>query len=308
MFSEKIIFMGTPNISSIYLQTLINNNFNIIAAFTQPPRKKSRGLSIQESSVHKLANLHKINIFTPTDLNNYKIQRKFEELNPELIIVMGYGLKLPNYLLDLPKFGCINIHVSLLPRWRGASPIEHSLMYGDTKTGITIFKLVEKMDAGPIIASKSINIDKSIIKDFLIKKLNLLGTDLLISVLPKIINKKINLKYQNNSKATYAIKISTEMRKLNFYDDVTMIDNKIRAFSHKPACWFFYNNERIKIIESSYSLGEFNASTILNDEFHIGCKNGKICPRIIQIEGKKPMDIKHFLRGFKFTVGSKINA
>ena len=308
MNNKKIIFMGTPEIATIYLKVLVEINCNIIASYSQPPRKQGRGMVLQKSPVHKYALSKNLNIFTPNNFNNEETKNKILNLKPDLIVLMGYGLKLPKYVLDLPLFGCINIHVSLLPCWRGAAPIEHALMNGDEESGITIFKLVEEMDAGPIIASKSIHLDSFINKDELTNKINLLGPKLLTSILPKKFDKKINYKNQDHGKATYAYKISTDLRKLNFYKKAEEVHNKIRAFANQPGAWFYFNNERIKIIRSSFEEGTWEPSTIINNQFHIGCNNGKICPEIIQKEGKKPMVLEDFLRGFDFIVGSKINA
>ena len=299
--------MGTPEISSIYLQSLIEAKHNIIGVFSQPAKKKGRGMSIQESPVHKIALLNNINIFTPIDLNSDLTKKDFQDLQPDLIIVMGYGIKLPTYLLHLPDLGCINVHLSLLPRWRGAAPIEHALLNGDQQTGISIFRLVEKMDTGPIIAKKTILIDEDINKEILTNKLNLQGTKLLNSILPYIFNKNITYKKQDENKITYAHKISTEMRKLSFNKDVELIHNKIKAFSPNPCAWFFYNNERFKIIKSNFAKGDWKTSYILNDQFHIGCKDGKVCPEIIQREGKKALHLDDFLKGFDFIVGTKVN-
>ena len=307
MSNKKIIFMGSPQIASIYLDSLMKNKYNVIAAYSQPPKKKGRGMKMQQSAVHQLASLNDIDIFTPSDfLQDYE-KKNLEKLNPDLIIVMAYGLKLPKFVLDLPRLGCINIHVSLLPRWRGAAPIEHALLNGDKKTGISIFKLVEEMDAGPIIINESIEISNNINKDKLIEQLNILGTKLLNSVLPNILNEKITYKKQDENKITHAPKISTDMRKLDFNQTIEIIHNKIRAFATKPSAWFFYNNERIKIIDAIFVKGEWKSSTVINNLFHIGCKDGKICPTIIQREGKKPMKLEEFLRGFVFEVDTKIN-
>lgn len=299
--------MGTPEIASIYLQSLIDSKNNIIAVFSQPPRKKGRGMQLQKTPVHKLAILNGINAFTPTNLNSEKVKKNINDLKPDLIIVMGYGLKLNKFILQLPSFGCINIHVSLLPRWRGASPIEYAIMNGDKKTGITIFKLIEEMDAGPIIATDSILIDCNENKEDLTERLNILGLKLLDSILPNIFNKKINYKIQDKNKITYANKISTKNRKLDFNENIGTISNKIRAFSPKPSAWFIYKNERIKIIKSKVVTGVWKPNVILNENFDIGCRDGKICPEIIQREGKKPMYINDFLRGFNFNIGDKIN-
>ena len=299
--------MGSPQIASIYLDSLMKNKYNVIAAYSQAPKKKGRGMKVQQSAVHQLALLNDIDIFTPSDFLQDHEKKNLEKLNPDLIIVMAYGLKLPKFVLDFPRLGCINIHVSLLPRWRGAAPIEHALLNGDKKTGISIFKLVEEMDAGPIIINETIEISNNINKDKLIEQLNILGTKLLNSILPNILNEKITYKNQDENKITYAPKISTDMRKLDFNQTIEIIHNKIRAFASKPSAWFFYNNERIKIIDAIFVKGEWKSSTVINNLFHIGCKDGKICPTIIQREGKKPMKLEEFLRGFVFDVDTKIN-
>jgi len=300
--------MGTPEISSVYLKSLIDLKQNIVAVYSQPARKKGRGMHMQESPVQIIAKTNSIKTLTPIEFFSKISKKEIEELNPDLIIVMGYGLMLPQHILQLPTLGCVNIHVSLLPRWRGASPIEHALLNGDEKTGVTIFKLVQEMDAGPILAEDVISIDQHINKKELTEKLNKLGTDLLMSVLPKIFSENILSSPQDDSKVTYAHKISSSMRQLDFNNEVQTVYNKIRAFSPQPSAWFVFNNERIKIIKSLFIEGEFEASIILNTQFHIGCKNGKICPQVLQREGRKPLQIEDFLRGFEFIVGTKIHA
>ena len=307
MSNNKIIFMGTPKIASIYLDSLIKNKYNVIAVYSQPPRKKGRGMKVVESEVNLLASLNNIQTFTPSGFSDDHARQDLKKLNPDLIIVMGYGIKLPKFVLDLPNLGCINIHVSLLPRWRGAAPIEYALLNGDKKTGISIFKLNEEMDAGPIIVCESIKIDKNINKDELTDKLNTLGTKLLNSILPVILSGKILFSNQQKNDATYASKISTNMRRLDFDQTIEIIHNKIRAFAYKPSAWFLYKNERIKIIEADFIKGDWESSKILNDKFHIGCRDGKMCPTIIQREGKKPMKLDEFLRGFIFEINLKIN-
>tara|TARA_B110000116_G_scaffold270722_1_gene289525 strand:- start:3179 stop:4105 length:927 start_codon:yes stop_codon:yes gene_type:complete len=307
MHDQKIVFMGTPEIASIYLNSLIRQKYNIIATYTQPPKKKGRGMKIEESAVHRLASSNNIPVFSPSNFFDDNEKHNLEKLKPDLIIVMAYGLKLPKFILKLPRLGCINIHVSLLPRWRGASPIEHALLNGDKKTGISIFKLVEEMDAGPIIIDESIEISNNINKDQLIEKLNNTGVQLINSILPNIFNNKITYVDQNHDLKTYAPKISSSMRKLDFNQSIDNLHNKIRAFSFKPSAWFFYKQERIKIIEADFIKGEWEPSLVINDLFHIGCKDGKMCPKIIQREGKKPMKLEEFLRGFIFEVNSKIN-
>ena len=308
MFEQKIVFMGSADISREYLRSLFENKYNIIAVYTQPPRKKNRGMEVTKSPVQLYAEDNNIRIHHPNNLQLPDDLSALKDLKPDIVVVMGYGILIPSILLNIPKFGFINIHVSLLPRWRGASPIEHSIINGDKETGISIFQLEEKLDTGPILNSASIKIEDSFSKHDLILRLNKLGTSLLNETLPKIFNKTVLMKEQDDSKATYAKKLTSESRKINFNDNVTNVYNHIRAFSPKPSAWFMHNNQRINILKCSMDICKSESSKILNAKFHIGCKNGKIIPQIIQREGKKTMKINEFLKGYKFEVNQKINA
>jgi len=307
MSDKKIIFMGTPLIAANYLNSLINNKYKVVSVFTQPPRKRNRGMKVQSSPVHELANHNNIKVNFPTRLDEEAFDL-IKSYKPDLIIVMAYGLLIPTKILNFPQYGCINIHVSLLPRWRGASPIEHTLLNGDTETGITIIKLIEKLDAGPILVQKKIPVVENINKDDLSDKLTQLGSDLLIDILPKLFADKIVMQDQNNKEATYAQKINSQMRKINFNLSTREVLNQIRAYAINPGAWFIYNNERIKIISASIQSNKGNPSTILNKQFELGCLDGSILPSYLQREGKKIMYIEDFLRGFSFTVGDSLNA
>ena len=307
MQDKKIIFMGTPSIAGEYLNTLITNNIKVEAVFTQPPKRKSRGMKLSISDVHLIADKNKINVFHPQVFDAVTIN-SINNINPDLIIVMAYGKILPKEVLELPKYGCINIHVSILPRWRGAAPIEHTLMNGDVKTGISIIKLVEKLDAGPIITQDTFPIPTDYNKLKLSNFLTSMGKNLLIKTLPKIFNNEIVLKIQNENNATYANKITPEIRKINFNNSVKNVINHIRAHAPKPGAWFYLNKQRIKIIEAKPGTAIGKASTILNEKFEIGCNDGSIKPLIIQKEGKKVITISEFLRGFEFKTDNRINA
>ena len=307
MKNSKIIFMGTPDIAEKYFQSLLSSNYNIVGVYTQPPKKKDRGLKLIKSPVHVSALKKNIPVFCPENFSYQNEIDKFKELNPDLVVVMAYGKIIPKKILSLSNYGFINIHLSLLPRWRGASPVEHAILYGDDTTGVTIFKLVEKLDEGPIIDVKTIKIEKEISKQGLLDQLNELGIELLNKIIPDYINNKISLKIQDNSKATYAKKILNEDRKINFNQNVVNVFNHIRAFSPKPAAWFLLKNERIKIINCHYKLCDSKSSIITNENFHIGCEGGEIIPKLIQREGKKPMKIDEFLKGFKFELFEKLN-
>ncbi len=307
MRQERIVFMGTPEISKVYLQSLIDHQYNIIATYTQPPRKQGRGMLIKKSPVHTLSLEYNIPVYHPKNLASFESTNEIKKLKPDLVVIMGYGLLLPKSILQIPHYGCINIHASLLPKWRGAAPIEHAILNGDEITGVSIFLLEEKLDAGPIIATQEININKNINKGNLTSELNILGTLLLINTLPDLLDKKISLQKQDETYATYAKKITPELRRINFNNEINTVYNQIKAFAPKPSACFTVNNERFNIIKCLMKTCEAETSTIINRQFHIGCKNGIIIPEIIQREGKKSMKIGEFLKGFAFEVGQKIN-
>jgi methionyl-tRNA formyltransferase len=307
MKDKKIIFMGTPDIAAQHLNVLFKKNLNIVGVFTQPPRKKNRGMRIEKSEVHQIAEKNNIEVFYPTSIDVTVIE-KVKSLEPDLIIVIAYGIILPSKFLNIPKYGCINIHVSLLPRWRGAAPIEHALLAGDEKTGISVISISPKLDAGDILMQESFAIDKDINSDDLTINLTNLGKKTLMETLPLLFENKLIRKKQDESKVTYANKFLSEDRKINFYNSTDDVFNHIRAHGPKPGSWFTYKGERIKIIKAKKinELGE--SSTILNKDFMIACKNGAILPEFIQREGKKVVSLDDFLRGFTFSIQDKLNA
>tara|TARA_Y100001970_G_scaffold288916_1_gene417701 strand:+ start:9368 stop:10291 length:924 start_codon:yes stop_codon:yes gene_type:complete len=306
MNKKNIIFMGTPSIAANYLDVLINNKYNIVSVFTQPHRKKNRGMKTLSTPVEELAIQNNIKVHTPNKLDNESLDL-IKSYKPDLVIVMAYGLIIPSKFLEVPLFGFINIHLSLLPRWRGASPIEHTLLYGDKNSGISIIKLNDKLDAGPVLIQKKISIENYHNKKDLINILNATGCDLLIDTIPKILKDNIKFQIQNEKYATYAHKLNSESRRINFDHKAFYNINKIRAFSPHPASWFTYKNERIKIISAILKNDSGNPGTILDKNFSLCCLDGSIAPTYLQREGKKIMQIDEFLRGFSFKVGDTLN-
>ena len=307
MKDKKIIFMGTPDIAAQHLNVLFKKNLNIVGVFTQPPRKKNRGMRIEKSEVHQIAEKNNIEVFYPTSIDVTVIE-KVKSLEPDLIIVIAYGIILPLKFLNIPKYGCINIHVSLLPRWRGAAPIEHALLAGDEKTGISVISISPKLDAGDILMQESFAIDKDINSDDLTINLTNLGKKTLMETLPLLFENKLIRKKQDESKVTYANKFISEDRKINFYNSSDDVYNHIRAHGPKPGSWFTYRGERIKIIKAKKINELGKSSTILNKDFMIACKDGAILPMFIQREGKKVVSLNDFVRGFTFSIYDKLNA
>lgn len=307
MYNKKIIFMGTPNIAAQHLKVLIDNNYNIISVFTQPPRKKNRGMKIEESEVHQIANKSNLEVYYPSSIDN-TVVKKIKSLDPDLIIVVAYGIILPVEFLNIPKYGCINIHFSLLPRWRGAAPIEHALLAGDTKTGISIIKISQDLDAGDILIQESLLIDPDMYSDILTLTLINLGKETMMKALPKIFENKIIAEKQDQNKITFAKKFSSEDRKINFNNSTEKVLNHVRAHGPKPGSWFIYKGERIKILKAKKSHERGEKSSILNGDFMLACNNGSILPAYIQREGKKAVTLEEFLRGFSFSTDDKLNA
>ena len=298
--------MGTPHIAAQHLQCLHDNSINLVRVFTQPPRKKNRGMNIEESPVHQIAKKNNLETFYPSSIDGKAIEQ-INSLDPDIIIVVAYGIILPSQLLDIPKFGCINIHVSLLPRWRGAAPIEHAMLAGDVKTGISVIKISPKLDAGDILHQESLNISADMYSDELTVALTNLGKQTMLRVLPKIFENKTLSKKQDLNKVTYAKKFKSVDRKINFNHSTSEVYNHIRAHGPKPGSWFVYRGERIKILRAVKKKDRGQQSTILNNKFMLACSDGSILPTLIQREGKKAVEVKDFIQGFAFTVNDKIN-
>ncbi len=306
MIDKKIIFMGTPDIAAQHLSILIENKLNLVGVFTQPPRKKNRGMRVEESAVHQIAKKNNIEIYYPSTIDD-KVIEQTKSLKPDLIIVVAYGRILPTSFINIPKYGCINIHVSLLPRWRGAAPIEHALLEGDNKTGISIINITSKLDAGDILMQESFLIDQNMYSDDLALNLTNLGKKAMMKTLPLIFENNIIGKKQDENKVTFANKFLSKDRKINFYNSTADVYNHIRAHGPKPGSWFTYKGERIKIIKAKKTKESGQSSTILNKDFIIGCNDGGIIPLLIQREGKKTVNLDDFLRGFTFSIQDKLN-
>jgi len=307
MKDKKIIFMGTPDIAAQHLNILLENKLNVVGVFTQPPRKKNRGMRVEKSDVHQIADKNNIEVFYPSIIDDTTIEQ-VKSLEPDLIIVIAYGKILPSKFLNIPKYDCINIHVSLLPRWRGAAPIEHALLAGDVKTGISVISISPKLDAGDILMQESFVLDKDMNSNDLALNLTNLGKKTLMKTLPLLFENKLIGKKQDETKATYANKFLSEDRKINFYNLADDVYNHIRAHGPKPGSWFIYKEERIKIIKAKKINAMGESSTILNKDFTIACKEGAILPLLIQREGKKVVSLEDFLRGFTFSIQDKLNA
>jgi len=253
MKSLKVVFMGTPEFALPGLQS-IYKNFNLIGCFTQPSRPSGRGQKISHSPVKNFCIKNNIPIFTPENFKEEKEINHLKKMNCDILVVAAYGIILPEEILSIPKFGALNIHASLLPRWRGAAPIQRAILSGDKETGITIMQMNKKLDAGAIVLQKEIEIKEKNTSQEIHDELAKIGGKLINGAL-KILQKekKIKTTPQDETSATYAKKISTDEAKINWNKNGKDILRQIKAFNPIPGAWFTANNERIKIFDADIS-------------------------------------------------------
>ena len=295
--SLKIVFMGTPEFSVPTLQALIKNKFNILSVYTQPPTKSNRGQKINASPIEEFSKKNKLNFRNPKNLNSDEEFKVFKELSADLAVVVAYGQIIPKNFLNTTKFGFINIHASLLPKWRGAAPIQRAIMNGDTKTGVSIMKIEERLDSGPVLSVKELDLDQNVTYGEIEKKLSVIGAGLLIESLKKIENEKVKFIDQVHSEATYAEKINKTETKINWNLDANEVIRHIHGLSPNPGAWFEYENERFKVLRANKSSVIGTPGSVLDENLTIGCKSDSIQILEIQRQGKNKQAAKEFLLG-----------
>ena len=301
--------MGTPDFAVPSLKLLAENH-NLLCVFSQPARPSGRGMKIKESPVEKTAKNLNIKTLTPSSLKNEDVFYKFKELKPDLVIVVAYGLILPEKYLNIPQFGCINGHASLLPRWRGAAPIQRSIEAGDKKTGSCIMIMEKGMDTGPVILSKEIEINLDDNAQIIHDKLSNITAELLIDAIKGYTSGNLNPIPQENIGIKYANKIDKTEAEIDWEQDSTDIHNKIRAFDPFPGAYTFLKNDIVKI-NSAKPMNNTHKSepgTIIEVEKKIlvACGN-KTAIEIISLQkpGKKIINAIEFLNGTKIMIGDK---
>ena len=303
---KKIVFMGTSFFAVPILKSLYQNGYPISAVYTQPPKKSKRGMSVNPTPIQSLSETFNLEIRTPSSLKNNKEEYEYlKKLNPDIAIVVAYGQIIPKEILSLTKKNFINIHASLLPKWRGAAPIQRSIMNLDKQTGISIMKLEEKLDTGPICNSYSLNILENENSESLSERLSLLAAEKIIDDIEAILEDKIVFKPQDDTKASYAIKISKSEARINWSDSAKNIIGKINGLY--PNSYFIYNGERYKLLKVELSSKTGEPGSVLSDNLEIACKDGSIKVLEIQKEGKRQQKINEFMRGSQIKKGSNFN-
>ena len=297
---KKIVFMGTPNFSVPILKSLYQNGYPISTIYTQPPKKSMRGQKINKSPVQKMAENLYIDFRTPDSLkDNIEEYNFLKLLNPDLVIVVAYGQLIPKNYLSLSKHGFINIHASLLPKWRGAAPIQRSVMNLDKETGVSIMKIVEKLDAGPVMRQEKVNITSEMNAEDLSNNLAGLSSKLILECIDEIEGGKAKFIDQDEQKATYAKKINKEEGKINWDNSAENILAQINSLLPNPGAWFSFMGERYKILKASISEAEGEKGKVIDNNLTIACKSKSIKVNEIQRQGKNKQSTSEFLLGSK---------
>ena len=297
----KIVFLGTPEFAVPTVEAL-SKRHEIVGVYTRAPKEAGRGKELQKSPVHEWALAHNVEVRTPKTLRNAEEQQKFAELKADIAIVAAYGLILPKEIIEATPKGCLNVHGSLLPRWRGAAPMQRAIEAGDEKTGITIMQVVEALDAGAMYKKGEIVIDKDMTVGILHDKMAELGAQLTVEVLDNL--DSIVPQPQDESLVTYAAKIDKTESLLDFSQKATVLERKIRAFNPYPATYFEHNGERFKLLKAKVVVNDKNLriGEIWQDKENllIGCQDGALLVEQIQRQGKKAMSAAELLRGYSF--------
>ena len=302
----KLIFMGSPEFAVPVLRRLVDTGHEIVAVYCQPPRPAGRGQKETLTPIHALAEQLRLPVHTPVSLKDPVEQQEFAMHGADIAVVVAYGLLLPEPILKACRYGCINIHPSLLPRWRGAAPIHRPILAGDRETGVTIMQMDKGLDTGDMIATETVKLTKDTTYSNLHDALAQIGAELLVETLEHI--GTLSRTPQPTEGATYAAKLTKEEGNIDWSSSAEDIDRKIRAFTPWPGAWFTYQGEVFKITEARYTMHSHNhiAGTVLDDTLTIACGEGMLMPKIMQRQGKKALEVGEFLRGFPLPVGTRL--
>jgi methionyl-tRNA formyltransferase len=297
----RIVFMGTPEFAVPTLLALHETGHDVAAAYSQPPRPAGRGKQEQPSPVHKAAEKIGIAVRHPTTLRDLEAEADFLALEPELAVVVAYGLILPKPILEGPRRGCINVHASLLPRWRGAAPIQRAILAGDHMTGVTIMRMEEGLDTGPMLAAARIPVEDKTSGE-LHAELAEIGARLLVETVAQL--DQIKPQPQPELGATYAAKIDKAEARIDWSKPAELIEREVRAFAPFPGSWFELDGERIKVLRArTIGVNGFDG-TVLDDALTIACGQGALRLLTVQRAGKPAMSAADFLRGKRVSVGT----
>lgn len=309
--SLRIIFMGTPEFSVPTLAALAGAGHQIVAVYTQPPRPGGRrGLDLQKSPVHQAAELLGIPVLTPVNFKDEADRQTFREFDADVAVVVAYGLLLPEAILTGTRLGCYNGHASLLPRWRGAAPIQRAIMAGDHETGMMVMKMDKGLDTGPVALTRTVQIGETMTAGELHDKLMQVGASLMKEAIGKLEADDLPLTEQAEEGVVYAQKISKAETRIDFSKSARQVHDHIRGLSPFPGAWFELEiagkPERVKVLNSERVAGEGPAGTVIDDSLTIACGEGAVRPMRLQRAGGKALGLADFLRGTPIATGTRV--
>jgi methionyl-tRNA formyltransferase len=304
----RIILMGTPDFAVPALGAVLAAGHEVVGVYTQPPRAAGRGLAARKSPVQVFAESKGLPMHTPASLRSAEEQARFKSLNADAGVVVAYGQILPKPVLDAPHYGCFNIHASLLPRWRGAAPIQRALLAGDTETGVAVMRIEETLDTGAVCLMERTAIGPDETAGDLHDRLSELGAELMVRALHDLEQGALACWPQHERGVTYAAKIEPGETRIDWSRPAREVHNQIRGLSPHPGAWFEVDlngkPERVKALRSTLAEGEGTPGTVLDDQLTIACGKGSV--RLLQVQraGKRPMPVAEFRRGAELPVGS----
>ena len=302
----RLAFMGTPRFAVPTLVELIGQGHDIGCVYSQPPRPKGRGLASEPSAVHALALTHKLMVRTPASLKDQAEQELFATLALDAAVVVAYGLLLPKAILAAPRLGCINLHASLLPRWRGAAPIQRAVMAGDGETGVMTMQLAESLDTGPVFMAERTIIGRKTSGE-LQDELARLGADLMARTLAALERGSLTSQPQSAAGVSYAKKIEKDEARIAWVGSASEVDCKIRGLSPTPGAWSEIRGERLKILNCEPAEGSGTPGALLDDALTVACGTGALRLTRLQRPGKAVMEAMELLRGFALPRGTRLS-
>lgn len=299
----RVVFMGTPDFAVTALKR-INELHTVVGVYTQPPRPAGRGQQSRPSPVQAFAMQHGLPVFSPATLKTVDVQREFADLDADVAVVAAYGLILPKAVLAAPRFGCLNIHASLLPRWRGAAPIQRAIMAGDHQSGVTIMQMEAGLDTGPMLLAAETPITPETTAGALHDALSEIGAALIVEALQEI--GTLEPQPQPSQGVTYAVKVEKSESEIKFDRAAREVLHQIHGLSPFPGAWFAHGGERIKVLKAVVVDGEGEPGTVLDDHLTIACASGAVRALEVQRAGKGVTDTEAFLRGYALAKGTKL--
>jgi len=300
----SLVFMGTPEFAATILGALIAAGHRITAAYSQPPRPAGRGHHLQPSPVQTLAERHAIPVRYPTNLRDAATQAEFAAIGADTAVVAAYGLILPKAILDAPRRGCLNVHASLLPRWRGAAPVQRAILAGDRETGVTIMQMDEGLDTGAMLMQDRVPIGPGTTGGGLTEALAALGGRLIVEALAGLDG--LTVQPQPASGVTYAKKLSRDEARLDWRAPAERLERQIRAFDPWPGAFFVLGQERVRVLAAKVEAGGGVPGTVLDERLTIACGEGTLRPTRVQRAGRGAMDTEALLRGFAIPPGTVV--